>query len=57
MLHELHPVFGQFVDVWRLEFGLPVTTQIAISEVIGQNVYNVGLFGLGADRNQSDHDT
>ena len=40
---EAHALARHAVKVGRLERFLPVTTQIAIAEIIRKNVYNVRL--------------
>jgi hypothetical protein len=42
MLRELHPLCGQPVEVGCFNFGLTVTSQLPIAQVIGQNVNDVG---------------
>jgi hypothetical protein len=42
MLREAHAFFCQPVDVWSLEMLLSVATQIAVPEVIGDDIDDIG---------------
>ena len=41
MLGELHTGLGNPVDIGRLEFLLTITTQVAVSEIVSQDVDNI----------------
>ena len=42
---ELHALAGEAVDVWRRHLGRAIATEIAVTEVIGENEDDVGFFG------------
>ncbi len=42
MLRELHPLSGQAVDMKGFDLCLPVAAQFAVSQVIGQDIDDVG---------------
>lgn len=45
MLREQHPLGGQPVYVGGVDFGLAVAAEISVSEVVGQNIDDIQVFG------------
>jgi hypothetical protein len=38
---EFHPLAGEAVDVRRLEFFLPVAREVAVAEIVGEDVDDI----------------